>query len=164
MNKPLPSSSHHVAGGLAIPYEDGMPVRGIGGRPGLVVSSVCAGGNSCAGSSLVVDVILVDVTGHIDKHVAHMAVGNFIKDLLRLALAFDQPRASEQAQMVADQRLRQVEAFGNVADSPRSRQAEEENLQPCRVAKQSEDFGENGDVLLGRCYSAAQCACSRSAW
>ena len=72
-------------------------------------------------------VILIHMAGHVDEHGAHMGIRHFIEYLLAVSLATDEARAAQEAQMVADQRLRQIEAFGDVAHRSRRLQAIEQN-------------------------------------
>ena len=60
-------------------------------------------------------VILIHMAGHVDEHGAHMGIRHFIEYLLAVSLATDEARAAQEAQMVADQRLRQI---GQTADHP----------------------------------------------
>ena len=54
------------------------------------------------GAGLFVRVIFCDVDRHVLQDMADVMVGNFIEDLLGMPLALDEPRAAQQAQVVAD--------------------------------------------------------------
>ena len=64
----------------------------------------------------IVALLFTNVMRHIDKHVADMLVGKLIEDLLCLPVAAYQPCPAQQAQMVAYQRLRQIEARRDITN------------------------------------------------
>ena len=76
-----------------------------------------------------------------------MGIRHFIEYLLAVSLATDEARAAQEAQMVADQRLRQIEAFGDVAHRSRRLQAIEQNTQAGGIAQQAESFGQDRYVV-----------------
>jgi len=87
-----------------------------------------------------------------------MFVGKFIEYLLGLPVAAHEPRAAQQAQVMADQRLRQVEARGDLADRLWPLEAEEQDAQARRVAEQPECLGEDRELRRGR-EVRTQCLC-----
>ena len=76
-----------------------------------------------------------------------MGIGHFIEYLLGLPLATDQARAAQEAQMMAHQRLRQIEAFGDVPHRSRTFQAIEQDTQAGGVTQQAERFGQDRNTV-----------------
>ena len=60
----------------------------------------------CFAPRLVVAVVLNDVDGHVQQHLAHVLVRYLAEDLLGLARALDQTGSTQQSKVMADQRLR----------------------------------------------------------
>src|SRR5690606_21230476 len=98
--------------------------------------SVCGGGRPQR-LRLLVAVLLAYMARHVEEHVAHVPVGNLIEDLLGPAIALHEPRTAQQPQVMADQRLRQVEPLGDLAHRTRAVETVEKDRQPARIAEQA---------------------------
>lgn len=75
-----------------------------------------------------------------------MLVGRLIEDLPRIALAPDQTRATQQTQVVADERRRSADICCDLRDRTRPVEAGDENPQAGRVAEKPESLGEQFDI------------------
>ncbi len=62
----------------------------------------------------VVGLLFTNVMRHIDEHVADVLVSELIENLLGLPVATHQPCTAQQSQVMADERLRKVEACRDV--------------------------------------------------
>ncbi len=53
---------------------------------------------------------------HVCQHPRYMLIGGNIEYLLTVSVSFDDARGAQQPQVVADQRIAQVELVGDVVD------------------------------------------------
>lgn len=67
----------------------------------------------------VVGFVLGNVDRHVLQHLADVLVRDAVEDVLGLAFAAHEARTAQQPQVMADQRLRQVERFGDVPHGDR---------------------------------------------
>ena len=74
--------------------------------------------------------VLRNMRRHVLKNMADVMIGDLVEDLLALAIALDETRPAQQAQMVADEGHGQVEPLGDVAHRDRRRDATQQDFQP----------------------------------
>src|SRR5690606_68110 len=103
---------------------------------------------SRTGGWLLFATVLDDVAGHVQQHLAHMAVVDLVEDMLGMAHALDQAGAAEQSQMVADQRLRELQALGDVANRRRALHAAQHDPQARGIAQEAKGLGKDGHIIL----------------
>src|SRR5690606_26057540 len=83
--------------------------------------------------------------GHIDEDPADVIVGELVKDLLCAPLPTNEPRGAKEAEVMAYERLRELERLGDLPNRMRSIEANEEDPEARRVAEKPESFGEHID-------------------
>ena len=76
----------------------------------------------------VVGFVLGNVDRHVLQHLADVLVRDAVEDVLGLAFAAHEARTAQQPQVMADQRLRQVERFGDVPHGDRAMHALQQDL------------------------------------
>jgi hypothetical protein len=88
---------------------------------------------------------------HAGEHAAHMLVGGRVKHLLAVPLRPQDAAGAQQAQMMADQRLREMAARRDVRHAAGLLKADHYDLEPARLAQDSEQVGELENLIVGEC-------------
>ncbi len=88
-----------------------------------------------------------DMGSHIGEHVADMAIGDVVINLAPVPDTAHQPRALEQAQMMARQLRRQAGRFGRRRRGQRTPTEGDDKAQARRISQQPKHVGELVNVV-----------------
>jgi len=85
---------------------------------------------------------------HVGKHYRDMLIGGGIEHLLAVSLSLNDPCGAQESQVVADERITQVELPGDIIDGNGRVETRQHDPQTGRITEQVEQVGEFSYVAI----------------